>query len=79
LVQPEVTTRGSAQMPPSDAPNSTPAPDSAEDALSPLQHTALRTANAGDFVWSDAITVFLPPDSQDSEPCCHWPLAAHFP
>jgi hypothetical protein len=59
-----VTTRTSAQMPPGNALNSTPVPGSTEGALQALQHTALRTANAGDFLWSEAITVFLPLDNE---------------
>jgi hypothetical protein len=58
----DVTTRSSAQMPPSTAHNST-SPDAAETTPPALQHTAVRTSNAGDFLWSEAIVVYLPLDS----------------
>lgn len=64
--QPEVTTRTSAQMPPANSLNSTPAPGSIEGASATMQHTAVRTANAGDFLWSEALAVFLPPDNEDA-------------
>jgi hypothetical protein len=61
--QPEVTTRSSAQMPPSTTPDSAP-PDTTEAAPPPWQHTAVRTANASDFLWSEAINVYLPPNNE---------------
>jgi hypothetical protein len=66
LVQPEITTRTSAQMPPTNTLNSTPAPSNVEGTPPTLQHTAVRTANAGDFLWSEAITVFVPPNNEES-------------
>jgi hypothetical protein len=50
-------------MPPSTTPDSAP-PDTTEAAPPPWQHTAVRTANASDFLWSEAINVYLPPNNE---------------